>query len=411
LCFIFKLFAFFYFDREAAAFMIAISSCSLRLSSSSSSSSSSSLSRAYSRDFRDRAIPDARLKSKRKSFSGVQIVRAMMSASFDEFWGDRIRSKLNERTNGQRRRRGGERESLDYGQHDDEVVGVSSRSRDGLCRSTSSASSSTSAVSAGGGGGGGKYVTTTDASAILVPHPDKTEYGGEDSCFVLKRSNAFGVFDGVGGWSDEGVNAAEYAETFALEAANAVMKDGERNPVQVLCRAHERTKVVGSSTACVCVLEKGEAIFANLGDAGGIVARNGACVFKTEPMQHEFNMPYQLGWEEAYPETDDPRKADVKTVRLKSGDCIVLGSDGLWDNVPQEDVAILCKNNEFDSVKCAEQIARLAFARSVDDEYDSPFMVAARKDGLELTWSEKLQGLKLTGGKMDDIAVVVAFVA
>jgi hypothetical protein len=126
---IFKLFAFFYFDREAAAFMIAISSCSLRLSSSSSSSSSSSLSRAYSRDFRDRAIPDVRLKSKTKSFSGVQIVRAMMSASFDEFWGDRIRSKLNERTNGQRRRRGGERESLDYGQHDDEVVGGSSRRR------------------------------------------------------------------------------------------------------------------------------------------------------------------------------------------------------------------------------------------------------------------------------------------
>ena len=45
---------------------------------------------------------------------------------------------------------------------------------------------------------------------------------------------------------------------------------------------------------------------------GGIVARNGACVFKTEPMQHEFNMPFQLGWKEAYPETDDPRRADVK---------------------------------------------------------------------------------------------------
>ena len=256
-----------------------------------------------------------------------------------------------------------------------------------------------------------KYcVSTVDASAILVPHPDKSATGGEDSCFVLKRSNAFGVFDGVGGWSDEGVNPAEYSETFASEAAKAVTKDKMRNPVDIMVRAHKMTRVVGSSTACVCVVEEGEATFANVGDAGGIVARNGACVFKTEPMQHEFNMPFQLGWKEAYPETDDPRRADVKKVRLKRGDCVVLGSDGLWDNVPHEDVAILCDENEGDAVKCAEQIARLAFSRSTDEEYDSPFMIAARREGMELTWAEKLQGVKLTGGKMDDIAVVVAFV-
>ena len=108
-----------------------------------------------------------------------------------------------------------------------------------------------------------------DASAILVPHPDKSATGGEDSCFVLKRSNAFGVFDGVGGWSDEGVNPAEYSETFASEAAKAVTKDKMRNPVDIMVRAHKMTRVVGSSTACVCVVEEGEATFANVGDAGG----------------------------------------------------------------------------------------------------------------------------------------------
>ena len=227
---------------------------------------------------------------------------------------------------------------------------------------------------------------------------------------AFSRSTDEELFDGVGGWSDEGVNPAEYPETFASEAAKAVTKDKMRNPVDIMVRAHKMTRVVGSSTACVCVVEEGEATFANVGDAGGIVARNGACVFKTEPMQHEFNMPFQLGWKEAYPETDDPRRADVKKVRLKRGDCVVLGSDGLWDNVPHEDVAILCDENEGDAVKCAEQIARLAFSRSTDEEYDSPFMIAARREGMELTWAEKLQGVKLTGGKMDDIAVVVAFV-
>ena len=88
----------------------------------------------------------------------------------------------------------------------------------------------------------------------------------------------------------------------------------------------------------------------------------------------------------------------------------MLGSDGLWDNVPRGDVAILCEENGGDAAKCAEQIARLAFARSMDEEYDSPFMIAARKEGMELTWMQKLQGEKLVGGKMDDIAIVVAFV-
>jgi hypothetical protein len=37
-------------------------------------------------------------------------------------------------------------------------------------------------------------------------------------------------------------------------------------------------------------------------------------------------------------------------------------------------------------------------------------MIAARREGMELTWAEKLQGVQLIGGKMDDIAVVVAFV-
>ena len=253
-------------------------------------------------------------------------------------------------------------------------------------------------------------VETIDASAILVPHPDKSDTGGEDSCFVLKRSNAFGVFDGVGGWQEEGVNPAEYSETFASEAAKAVTRDRMRNPVDVIVQAHEKTRVIGSSTACVCVVDEGEATFANLGDAGGIVARNGTCLFTTEPMQHEFNMPYQLGWREAYPETDDPKTADVRKVQLKRGDCVVLGSDGLWDNVPRGDVAILCEENGGDAAKCAEQIARLAFARSMDEEYDSPFMIAARKEGMELTWMQKLQGEKLVGGKMDDIAIVVAFV-
>ena len=46
----------------------------------------------------------------------------------------------------------------------------------------------------------------------------------------------------------------------------------------------------------------------------------------------------------------------------------------------------------------------------MDEAYDSPFTVEARKNGYDVEWWEKAQG-KLLVGKMDDIAVVVAFLA
>ena len=59
----------------------------------------------------------------------------------------------------------------------------------------------------------------------------------------------------------------------------------------------------------------------------------------------------------------------------------------------------------------AEAIATRAFEHSVDDAYDSPFTAEARKNGYDVEWWEKAQGKLLVGGKMDDIAVVVAFLA
>ena len=242
------------------------------------------------------------------------------------------------------------------------------------------------------------------AGAILVPHPDKAAKGGEDSCFVLKQSGAFGVFDGVGGWAEEGVDPAEYSEKFAEKSAESAMR-GTRDPVQIMTDAHASTQVIGSCTACIAVLQNGGVLeIANLGDAGAMVARSGECIYRTASQQHEFNLPYQLGWEKVYPEGDKPSAADRVEVKLKDGDALVLGSDGLWDNVPHDEIAALCAKHDGDAEACAEAIATLAFGYSCDPEYDSPFTQEARKvsDG---RFSEK----DIIGGKMDDIAVVCAF--
>ncbi|MCP3881341.1 MAG: hypothetical protein GY701_23560, partial [Sulfitobacter sp.] len=68
----------------------------------------------------------------------------------------------------------------------------------------------------------------------------------------------------------------------------------------------------------------------------------------------------------------------------------------------------------------ASALGEMAFVNSQNPEYESPYALEARRQGYELSFIEKLQaakftegGLKLgqiTGGKMDDITVVVGVV-
>lgn len=54
--------------------------------------------------------------------------------------------------------------------------------------------------------------------------------------------------------------------------------------------------IIGSSTACVMILDRNESIMraANIGDSGYMVVRGGRIVHRSHEQQHYFNTPYQL---------------------------------------------------------------------------------------------------------------------
>ena len=52
-------------------------------------------------------------------------------------------------------------------------------------------------------------------------------------------------------------------------------------------------------------------------------------------MQHVFNHPFQLGYKR---NGDDPSLSDINEHAIRDGDIIILGTDGCFDNMFDEDI-------------------------------------------------------------------------
>ena len=80
------------------------------------------------------------------------------------------------------------------------------------------------------------------------------------------------------------------------------------------------------------------------------------------------------------------------------GDVVVVGSDGLWDNLYPSELLELVNQNTKNEKQLAESIAQAAYKRSLSNNYSSPFHEKAKK--AKLYYPQQ--------GKSDDITVVAA---
>ena len=89
------------------------------------------------------------------------------------------------------------------------------------------------------------------------------------------------------------------------------------------------------------------------------------------------------------------------SVELLPGDSVVVGTDGLLDNMFEKETAayVTLLRQSGNSQAAAQQLAELAHCRAKQTEGDTPFAFAARQ-----------AGRARPGGKMDDITVIVAHV-
>ncbi|CAN1219249.1 Probable protein phosphatase 2C 26 [Linum perenne] len=235
----------------------------------------------------------------------------------------------------------------------------------------------------------------------LIPHPSKVEKGGEDAFFISSYNGGVcAIADGVSGWAKKNVDPSLFSREL-MANASCLVQDEEVNcdPRVLIRKAHAATSSIGSATVIVAMLERnGTLKVANVGDCGLKLIRGGQIIFSTSPQEHYFDCPYQLSSETIGQTYLD---AMISNVEVMEGDTIVMGSDGLFDNVFDHEIVstIAQHKNVNDTAK----------VHSLDSSYESPYALEARSKGIEVPMWKKILGMKLTGagGKLDDITVIV----
>ena len=249
---------------------------------------------------------------------------------------------------------------------------------------------------------------------------------GEDALFISQKD--FGVFDGVGGWRSSGVDSGEYSRHLAAAVADNLRTQREEKSATDIkvstaldygALSCAKSRLTGSSTACIASLNDtlGVLTVLNLGDSGIIVCRkteNGIrIIFKAVMTTHSFNFPFQIGniGDPKYGKmlSDTSSDAIIENVQLKDGDISVMGTDGLWDNLFDEDiVSILSRSKIFEKAASdrvesdlqplLSEISTLTLKKASNTKERTPWSV-----GVEKHYKERY-----TGGKPDDVSIILS---
>jgi len=244
-----------------------------------------------------------------------------------------------------------------------------------------------------------------DIGYAYIPHPDKAHFGGEDAFAVSYRSldstYMVAVSDGVGSWlSKRGVSAGPFAADLMLHSEK-IFTEGEDDALNILTDAYEATDQIGSATAIIGVLKPHswgyEVDMIYLGDSSFFVVTDGNITLQPTEQEIEFNRPFQLGkLAGGLTYAQEPDEGEKFGFNLEFEDMLVLGTDGLFDNLFDDEImSIISSMRKAPASHIAESLA-IAATDKGESSQRTPF----EKTSHEAGYSHK-------GGKTDDTTIIV----
>ena len=281
---------------------------------------------------------------------------------------------------------------------------------------------------------------------------------GEDAAGYAEsgRFAALAIADGLGGYSKSsgsGVLASSMVERAVLCVANS-----SRLEESLALNTSALTSIVKESFVNSCPLKNGlsgattfsfglidlethELSTANLGDGVILVIRDGQVVFKTDVVQATFNAPAYFEYnadksmfENLLRVKDDMEHSQLSLVSLERGDIVIAGSDGLFDNLFDEEITeiVVDELSRFSDHPIPDKAEKIAqrlkftayyFSRDIIVPPNQRPFFKAREEfiercqsdraacspldrfGFERTYPGYVQGQ--LGGKLDDISIIV----
>lgn len=218
--------------------------------------------------------------------------------------------------------------------------------------------------------------------AFQKTHPGKASKGSKDADATLASPMLLGVADGVSQIEDYGMDASELPNQLlgaCEEIAVAQLMPGlpvapqesYRGPIALLRRAFEMTDAMGSTTALLAVLDNSTRIHGKLHPMVAVITV-GDCELlmlrrypsRAHPLQASFHTemqridghsqtPLQVARldDRVDPDFDESisievieRGSAVHCVSAYEGDILVMGSDGIFDNLFLDEVVDLCNS-------------------------------------------------------------------
>lgn len=235
---------------------------------------------------------------------------------------------------------------------------------------------------------------------------------GEDAYTIVVFPDGrvlIAVADGVSCWQDDGIDPKAFSKGIIREVAK-VAADKNIKTSDILFPAFQQLvknnqsgeeSTPESSTVCLGIIKNNWQLeVCNLGDSALWVIRDGKTVLCTKPQETSCNCPEQMTIDPIHKTvTDRSSYAANYNFTLKSGDIIIMATDGLFDNVyPHTIVEKTHNGTAFDIASKLVTEAR----KNMKSHRATPY-----SDELRLRRSEGHE----EGGKLDDVTVIVCEVA
>ncbi|KAJ8425277.1 hypothetical protein Cgig2_025982 [Carnegiea gigantea] len=136
---------------------------------------------------------------------------------------------------------------------------------------------------------------------------------------------------------DEATDGGKYAQELMRNCEKLAQNSqgaGLTDIKEVLQQIAATTESSGSARVLIAHFAHQALHVANIGDTGFLIIRNGVIFKKSSPMVHEFNFPYAIG-----SGIDLLEAVEEYHFEVEDGDVIIAATDGLFDNIYEQEVA------------------------------------------------------------------------